>query len=199
MTASAGKEAAGSSTRADVEGSKPRSIKVASSELHSTWNRRDKSRKSTGGPQSGYNNHQWLRNMDRFAQDMSSLWRYAAPRASIEARRPSLGEPVIVALIDDGVDLVDPSFVDRSYAGQSLDFGVIGEDEPRTSQRVHQYYHSEDGHGTVMANLIFRVCPMAKLYIIRMPTFRNSEGETRIVARSAALVRKYPFSLRSRN
>ncbi|KAF3766654.1 subtilisin-like protein, partial [Cryphonectria parasitica EP155] len=97
-----------------------------------------------------------------------------------------LASPVTVALIDDGVDLVDPSFQDRLYEGKSLSFDLIGENDPKTSQRVHSYHHSEGGHGTVMANLIFRVCPMAKLYIIRIETHRNREGQSRFVTRSAA-------------
>lgn len=131
-------------------------------------------------------NHQWLDHMDVFAQEVNGVWDHAIK--SIPQSSQYLLEPVTVALIDDGVDIIDPSFHGRSYGGQSLSFDLIGENQLKTSQRGHPYYHSKAGHGTVMANMIFRVCPMARLYIIRIETHRNGEGKTSIVPGSAAKV-----------
>ncbi|RYC58986.1 hypothetical protein CHU98_g7217, partial [Xylaria longipes] len=55
-----------------------------------------------------------------------------------------------------------------------------------TEEREHAFWESSGGHGTLMANMIFRVCPMAKLYVIRMETHVDGENRTRINAHSAA-------------
>ncbi|CAN8104024.1 unnamed protein product [Discula destructiva] len=179
------------SSSADTGEPESRSIKVVSRNFYSrnfdsADRRGDGSGKEGESARSDYDGHKWLDSMDAFAQEMSRLWKYAAHPATGPTRSHDLGKPVVVALIDDGVDIVDPSFLDRSYGGQSLSSDIVSENEPRTHQRVHPYHYSERGNGTVMASLIYRVCPMAKLYIIRLPTVRDANGKRVFAARSAA-------------
>lgn len=155
--------------------------------LYSLSDRRGDGSVTAGGIARHDQNHQWLDHMDSFAQEVSTIWDHAKELPLPEPLH-YLRQPVTVALIDDGVDIIDPSFHGRSYGGQSLSFDLIGENQLKTSQRGHPYYHSKAGHGTVMANMIFRVCPIAKLYIIRIETHRNDEGKSSIVPGSAAKV-----------
>lgn len=156
--------------------------------------------KSGGDKVDNVISHKWLQTMDRFGSDMDDLWRPTAKRwEQAMERKPTpsgstasafpgsgppssqslaafarfhLNDPVTVALIDDGVDLLDASLQGKGpqIEGQSLSFDHAGDNEPATSERAHPHYQSAGGHGTVMANMIFRVCPMAKLYVIRMET-----------------------------
>jgi hypothetical protein len=74
-----------------------------------------------------------------------------------------LESDVVVALIDDGVDRFNtPLEANRVLNGKSFDFH---------DGMVRPSYSSAKGHGTVMASMILRVCPMAKIYPIRLKTY----------------------------
>ncbi|KAF2269529.1 subtilisin-like protein [Lojkania enalia] len=72
-------------------------------------------------------------------------------------------QPVIkVALIDDGVDSyfddLDQSIKEgQSYSLRDRDLGLW-----------NPYYHSANGHGTVMAMLIRQMCPKVQLYVAKL-------------------------------
>lgn len=132
-------------------------------------------------------NHSWLECMDAFAKEMSAIWKYLHVNQRSSTPKEPI-QPITVALIDDGVELLDPAFQNRNYSGMTLSFDIADKNMPKTSQRMNPYHHSADGHGTVMASLIYRVCPMVKLYIIRIETRRDAKGKNRIVPHSAAAV-----------
>ncbi|KAM0329394.1 hypothetical protein ACHAQA_004701 [Verticillium albo-atrum] len=124
--------------------------------------------------------HRWLDTTDSFADMIQNVW--------INILRKSRGGPtrdqpllkhVVVALIDDGVDMHDQSLQGKILDGQTFDHG--------DDFRVRPYWVSEKGHGTVMANMICRVCPMVKIVAIRLDTRASStSSKTSIVVRSAA-------------
>lgn len=87
---------------------------------------------------------------------------------------------VVVALIDDGVDMFDTALSDRILEGKSFDFH---------DGKVRPSFASAEGHGTVMASMILRICPMAKIYPIRLKTYPNANGKSNIDAEYAAQVR----------
>ncbi|EEU42353.1 uncharacterized protein NECHADRAFT_40446 [Fusarium vanettenii 77-13-4] len=135
--------------------------------------------------------HQWLTCMERFSGCMGRFW-----KDTIETSRERLGQgasavdgqaaadlerlskDVVVALIDDGVDSCDPAFSGRAIEGKTFDYQDGG---------VGQYYISAKGHGTEMARMILKVCPMASIYSIRLKTHISPEkGHSTIDAASAA-------------
>ena len=86
---------------------------------------------------------------------------------------------VKVAVIDDGVDKLLGGF------GDSITDGVSFYSPPgRFDTRPH--YFSSNGHGTLMAKLIRRICPRAKLFIARLDQGTTSRQPT---AESAIKVR----------
>lgn len=68
---------------------------------------------------------------------------------------------IIVALIDDGVDIMVEQLADRILTGKSF---------CEHDDRTFPWFTSESGHGTVMASMIATVCPMAKIFPIRLKT-----------------------------
>ncbi|KAI8718222.1 Peptidase-S8 domain-containing protein [Fusarium sp. LHS14.1] len=135
--------------------------------------------------------HQWLTCMERFSGCMGRFW-----KDTIETSRERLGQgasavdgqatadlerlskDVVVALIDDGVDSCDPAFSGRAIEGKTFDYQDGG---------VGQFYISAKGHGTEMARMILKVCPMASIYSIRLKTHISPEkGHSTIDAASTA-------------
>jgi hypothetical protein len=132
--------------------------------------------------------HRWLDATDAFAEQIENVWRRifqertkaakaavdavvaargsitASDRADIEAAN---GPPadIIVAVIDDGVDTTVEQLSRRVLTGRTFSY-----DEER--DRVRPWYVSENNHGTIMASMVVRVCPMAKIYPIRLSTGR---------------------------
>ncbi|KAI0467994.1 peptidase S8/S53 domain-containing protein [Xylaria cf. heliscus] len=130
-------------------------------------------------------NHKWLDTMDTFGEEMIPVWKEAQKRAMKDSSKEPFSQPVTVALIDDGVDVLDPSLQGRLIDGKTLSYDIPLGSEP-TEQREHAFWESSEGRGTVMANMIFRVCPMAKLYAIRIETHVDRENRSRVNARNAA-------------
>ncbi|KAM0247246.1 hypothetical protein ACHAQJ_009913 [Trichoderma viride] len=138
--------------------------------------------------------HEWLNCMERFAGCMNVFWKETLQRSEENVKKDNNGnhllsnetqnlddlrKDVVVALIDDGVDSCDPTFSGRIIEGKTFDYRDRG---------VGQYYISARGHGTEMARMILKVCPMASIYSIRLKTHINPDkGQATIDATSAAL------------
>ena len=112
--------------------------------------------------------HKWLESVDRFAGKIQGV--------NLPSSRFPGDKDIIVAIIDDGFDIWDKSLRSRIIKGYSFDTGHRGE-----------YRHSTSGHGTLMAQMVVRVCPAAKLYVFKVETFL-SESQLRIDPKSAAQV-----------
>jgi subtilisin family serine protease len=68
--------------------------------------------------------------------------------------------PVKVALIDDGVD-PNPDV----YA---IEDGISFSSSNRSGDGPDEVFPSTEGHGTAMATIISKICPIAKLYVAKM-------------------------------
>uniref|UniRef100_A0A098DD49 Peptidase S8/S53 domain-containing protein n=1 Tax=Gibberella zeae (strain ATCC MYA-4620 / CBS 123657 / FGSC 9075 / NRRL 31084 / PH-1) TaxID=229533 RepID=A0A098DD49_GIBZE len=123
--------------------------------------------------------HRWLDSVYAFANRVNQFW-----MQSLSAIPPSLHDHmashVVVALIDDGVQAYG-SFLSANITG-GKSFATGG-----TNNVASPWYVSELGHGTVMAETIARVCPMVKLYPMRVDTHTSENGEPTLEARSVAL------------
>lgn len=124
--------------------------------------------------------------MSRFWKDTSELSRERLGQGAsvVDGQAATdlgkLSKDVVVALIDDGVDSCDPAVSGRAIEGKTFDYQDGG---------VGQYYISAKGHGTEMARMILKVCPMANIYSIRLKTHISPEkGHSTIDAASAAFV-----------
>ncbi|PNP41525.1 hypothetical protein TGAMA5MH_06626 [Trichoderma gamsii] len=129
----------------------------------------------------GVNSHSWLESTDRFAGEMTNFWQETVKEFLVSGHNlgteTKFEDDVIVALIDDGVDMFDPALSDRVLEGKSFDFH---------DGKVRPSFSSAKGHGTVMASMILRTCPMAKVYPIRLKTYPNANGKSNIDAEYAA-------------
>jgi hypothetical protein len=127
--------------------------------------------------------NQWLQSVENFARCMNPYWDSTVKRF-LEARQDQ-GTPegvesdVTVALIDDGVYKFGIGRPHQVLQGKSFDFHGDGLNPP---------YLSAKGHGTAMASMILRVCPMAKIYPIRLKTNSDASGNSTIDPGYAARV-----------
>jgi hypothetical protein len=96
---------------------------------------------------------------------------------------------VRVAIIDDGYDGTDQKLIGSVAGGKSFYVQPQGKQQPR----VCPYFCSTAGHGTLMAKLIQRVCPLAKLYVARLDQGQGFLGEVQPTAESAAKVGLTPI------
>ncbi|KAL2140335.1 hypothetical protein VTI28DRAFT_3979 [Corynascus sepedonium] len=143
---------------------------------------RDQSQLATSVPFNGLPSHPWLDSTDRFATEMVDFWKATVNKylKSRQNQRTSEGfeNDVVLALIDDGVDIIDTPETDKIDKGKSFEYG---------DGKYLPWYSSTRGHGTVMANMILRVCPMVKIYPIRLKTYDHPErGSMNIDAGYAA-------------
>ncbi|KAF5012668.1 hypothetical protein FDECE_1299 [Fusarium decemcellulare] len=129
--------------------------------------------------------HRWLDSVYRLADAVGTCWRKVhGDLPSLGALNPEIERvagDVVVALVDDGVDAYGASIPGNIIGGKTFAY-----DEGNGS--ANPYYISENGHGTVMADMIMRACPMAKLYPIRLKTVASENGNRQIELQSAALV-----------
>lgn len=118
----------------------------------------------------------WLNCMEGFRLVMNA----ATNSDMYKAMAQDAKHEVTVALIDDGVD---GELNYRTYGGQSVY-------KQRGTNMSYPYYQSGSGHGTQMAKLITRVCPVAKLFVVRLKDQESPmhPGSRRIDAHSAAAV-----------
>ncbi|EMT68836.1 hypothetical protein FOC4_g10004925 [Fusarium odoratissimum] len=132
-------------------------------------------------PDQGVNEDRWLRSIEHFASAMAPYWEDTVTNF-LETRQNSgtterVESDVVIALIDDGVDKFEIGRPDQVLEGKSFDFH---------DERVNPPYLSAQGHGTTMASMILRVCPMAKVYPIRLKTYNSADGKSTIDPRYAA-------------
>ena len=113
----------------------------------------------------------WLQHMDSVAEYLVNI-----PQ--------EVETPTRVAVIDDGFDGFQEDYTENVVSGVS--FCRYSD----THSLMNAYYVPSGRHGTVMASLICRVYPLAKLYIARLDEFRTSGGKRCITAQSAAEVRE---------
>lgn len=168
-------------------------VKVVSQDLGNDDDRKGNSNEaqhfSTSAPIKGVNSHRWLDTSSKFAEEMSSFWRSTV--TDFLTSRQNQGTPerveedVVIALIDDGVDMFDKALSNQVLEGKSFDYH---------DGKVRPPFSSARGHGTVMASMILDVCPMAKVYPIRLKTQGNRDGKNNIDADYAAQVHN-PVSL----
>lgn len=123
---------------------------------------------------------------------IQNLWPWVLERTDYNQNNTTeennLRDPINVALIDDGVSIPNIELCDKILGGKSFDYVEI-----EKKRHIRPYYASERGHGTVMARMISRVCPMAKIYVIRLEThYDHQEQKVRITPNSAAEVRFEP-------
>ncbi|KAL9115293.1 MAG: hypothetical protein Q9187_007331, partial [Circinaria calcarea] len=113
---------------------------------------------SVSGEKSGlsFPSHRWLECVDKFGDQIWNVWSKILSES--KDKKP---QEVIVALIDDGVDHTHPPLMGSILTGRTLSY---------EGDRIRPWYVSERGHGTVMASMICRVCPMVKVYPIRLNT-----------------------------
>lgn len=138
----------------------------------------------------GGHRNAWLETMDKFGQ-------------FIGEREVASGEEVRVAIIDDGVDHMQPDI--KGYVHEGVSFYTERESFHKHSNSVpnpwYPFYFSSQGHGTLMAQLVLRVCPMAQLYIARLNQGYSTSGKLQPTAESAAKVSPrasaYPGRLRA--
>lgn len=113
--------------------------------------------------------------MDEFAEFIQNV---AVPKNSQDMQ-----EQVVVAVIDDGVDISDPTLEDKIKGGRSFCQWDDNSSAP--------YYVTSGGHGTLMASLICRICPKAQLYVVKLEEHLSEHSTRQITAASAAKVSLY--------
>lgn len=122
-------------------------------------------------PEEVNHRHRWLTCIDEFADFIQN----------VDPPLP-LPEEVSIALIDDGVDINEQSLHSKIIGGRSF------YQRDKLQNLSKPYYVTSSGHGTVMASLICRVCPTARLYVIKLDEYTNETGRRVFTARSAAKV-----------
>ncbi|KAL8349788.1 hypothetical protein RB598_005242 [Gaeumannomyces tritici] len=125
----------------------------------------------------GMQGHRWLDCMDKFTDEMQNI--------KVPEKRTARIDDITIALIDDGVNLEADSLRGKVMGGDTFDSGFPYENGPSP------YHVSRKGHGTVMADMICRIFPLAKLYILKLEAHESPDPTDNhrdlISAQSAAL------------
>ncbi|KAI0549771.1 hypothetical protein F4679DRAFT_595566 [Xylaria curta] len=127
--------------------------------------------------------HRWLNCMDTFADEIQNV-------KTPLTKHDELRRDITVALVDDGVNVDMPTIAGKVIGGATFDHWDPYENGPSP------YFVSTSGHGTVMADMICRVCPTAKLSVYKLEThssessMNGSQTHNQIVTKSAALAVK---------
>ncbi|KAL7821823.1 hypothetical protein V8C26DRAFT_391050 [Trichoderma gracile] len=120
----------------------------------------------------GFEEQDWLKCMDEFADVMEAVEQPANAKFGIKTPTRSIR----VALIDDGVKTSYAGLDNNIYAGKS---GWYHLDSNTTHSGLQgreyfrNYNSSHTGHGTVMAYYIKRVCPKVHLYVAKLDPSRH--------------------------
>lgn len=130
-----------------------------------------------------YKTHLWLDMMDKFATGVQSL--KFDKYLENPTLPPELKKDVKICLIDDGVDSSHKS-ITECMAQDGRSFAHYRQHEFRGMSRP--YYESTTNHGTLMANMICRVFPNAKITSYRLNTQVGDEDKVHFTAQSAAEV-----------
>ncbi|KIW80117.1 hypothetical protein Z517_06732 [Fonsecaea pedrosoi CBS 271.37] len=131
--------------------------------------------------------HKWLHIMDTFADGVYRI----KPDRDVDffnSLPPELKADVRVALIDDGVQFGHESLQEKIQDGWSFDDGYDGVDLPGARRPFHE---SSTGHGTLMANMICRICPNAKIFVCRLNVYPGDGTKSLFSAKSAADAAEY--------
>ncbi|KAF2275928.1 uncharacterized protein EI97DRAFT_458926 [Westerdykella ornata] len=100
--------------------------------------------------------------------------------AFLEQAQPSHPvDPIKIAIIDDGINTALDIFSGRIQGGES--FAPLSE----FSGRAGAYYVPSGPHGTLMAQLICKVCPVVKLYIAQLEVLPGQNGRRSFTPESA--------------
>ncbi|KAH6691548.1 hypothetical protein F5X68DRAFT_202092 [Plectosphaerella plurivora] len=173
-----GTAASDNQSQSDVEG-QIEDVQVIATDVGTEEQRnaasRDRPHFSASSPAKGVNSHRWLDSTARFAEEMKPFWDQTVldflQSRQNKGTAEGIENDVVVALIDDGVDVFETAYSNQVLEGKSFDFH---------NGKVRPPFSSARGHGSVMANMILRICPMAKVYPIRLRTFDNPNGKTNI-------------------
>ncbi|KAI1505744.1 hypothetical protein F5X99DRAFT_367585 [Biscogniauxia marginata] len=107
--------------------------------------------------------HKWMRCMEEFASYFRQI------KGISDRRSDPFLDPVKVALIDDGADIMHSELRGKKSLGKSFDYYNGG-------WRVSPFWDSASGHGTLMARLIHRICPSAVIYIVKLKTIQTANS-----------------------
>ena len=91
-----------------------------------------------------------------------------------QLRAPNLGEGVVVAVIDTGIDANHPQFAGHLVSGSDWMDYVDDDNKPYDDGIVSDHGH---GHGTAVASLVLKVAPKAKIMPLRVLN-RDGLGDT---------------------
>lgn len=118
--------------------------------------------------------HDWLKTMDDFANFLRTN--------ELIDEGEMAKRPIKIAVIDDGIDISENLLEGKVMGGASF---YLAQD----NANIHAPWWVTQGyHGTIMASLISRICPGAKLFVVRLDE-KMSEGKRNITAKSAEKVR----------
>lgn len=101
-----------------------------------------------------------------------------------EADSSKLPRRIKVALIDDGVDGLNADLSCVIEMGQTF--------SERSRHSYNSYFSSTNGHGTIMAMLIRKICPNVRLYVAKLNEQKTGRNKMSITAESAVKVRSLP-------
>jgi hypothetical protein len=92
---------------------------------------------------------------------LEEVWQNALRNINITASEIGALNRVNVAMIDDGVDILE-------IPQARVERGISFEARDGDNDRVKPYYTSASGHGTAMAKLLLRLFPHVNLSIARI-------------------------------
>ena len=118
-----------------------------------------------------YSEPRWMKAMVDFAEFLKQAHLYANVPA------------IKIAVIDDGIDTALDDFTGKIQVGES--FYRLSE----LTGRRGAYYVPSGPHGTLMAQLICKVCPVVKLYIAQLEVLPGQDGRRSFTVESASEVR----------
>jgi len=113
---------------------------------------------------------EWIDLVKRFSNFMGSI-----PRG----RRDKIA-PVKIAIIDDGVDASLEFLLGKIAGGKSFC------PYASSSDLMNAYYVPSGQHGTMMADLICKICPSCRLYVARLDERQGRSDSTRHITIDSA-------------
>ncbi|KAH8802523.1 putative subtilisin [Xylogone sp. PMI_703] len=115
----------------------------------------------------------WIKSVEDFSTFLSN--------SSMVLGNDNHVPPVKIAIIDDGIDATMYDFQAKIAGGATFC------PYPHSADLVNSYFVPRGKHGTLMAQLICRICPGTQLYIARLEELPTLTGNgRRVTARSAA-------------
>lgn len=128
--------------------------------------------------------HKWMECMNAFSEAFRQVIGHK------DMKKPGqdiLSNPIKVALINDGADITHTDLTGTKFEGGSFDH-----EQDQDDWHVNPYWYSAGGHGTLMARFIHRICPSAKICIIKLKTMATSNSpKLQIDPRSAIKIGTY--------